>query len=159
MFIPKVFDLELMAKGFLAGEKRSNHRVAYFAGLLTGLRIASAFAGVKIKTPDTRLWTLMTGIIHPVPGVAEFGTLVEKYTCPDFRFNPDWVEEPELREGETSLAYAQGLADATEVGMFQAPHYFRSISEDRWHLETRGWLGIKIRWAYAHLISARGEYA
>lgn len=145
--IEMVYDLELLAQlSLLGNEEPSWKRVAYFAGLVTGLRIAKKFAETDVSFIDVRLLSVLNGSSHPVPEVMEIAQAINRYTEPRVFVDLTIFEEAGLRHGEPGKLYSVGMRDANRVGIQQAPSMFEYFSENP-AKGTAMWLSKKILWA------------
>lgn len=147
-----VHDLEFLARISLKGlDEPGYKRVAYFAGMYFGLRVAQVYAQIEVADPDPCFWEMLEGRQLPRPNSIELVTCLARYTSPRFNFVLSWVREPGLRYGPTGNYYALGTKDAVQVAIKQVPAQFKFLRGSDWKKPTLNWIEDKIIWAGSRL--------
>jgi hypothetical protein len=147
-----VSDLEFAATCSLhLLDKPGHRRVAYFAGLLSGLRIARIYSEKEIQDPDPMFWMILEGddVTHLTLG--GFVQILTRYTNPRFVVSLSQMADSGLRLGKPGVYYSLGVADATKIAIRQVPLQYRLLQGDDWKKPTLEWIDQKIQWAETNL--------
>lgn len=147
-----VDDIELLAEKSLFCMELHFIRMAYFAGVVSGLYIAREYARVEVTKPDPKLWSLLSGNEFPRPSLTQFVSKLCQYTGPKFQFFYGWILEPGLRYGDPGIYYAMGMSDAVSIAIRQVPRLFKHVKGDDWKMHTQAWIDSKLRWASFNLM-------
>lgn len=148
MSAPTVVDIEFLVYRAVNYDRRPSHRrVAYFAGLVCGFAIAKAFSEARVTHTDPKFWILLEGTSKPFPSTFDFVASLKSLTTPRLKFEMEWLMESGLRLGRPGIYYAQGIKDATTVGILQVPEYFKYLKGDDWQDLTIKWIKTKTDWA------------
>lgn len=143
-----VLDLSFLSmKSLVDADDRRLYRVAYYAGLICGLRIAHAYSKADVTNTNPRFWTLLSGISFPRPDILSFVSSLRKSTFPELDFDVRWVPEPGLRFGDPGVYYHSGIKDAILVGINQVPRSFKNLKDQNWQELTLLWIKRQIRLA------------
>lgn len=158
MTAPQVQDIEFLARTALCFDRKSgNIRIAYVAGLICGLEISKAFAVAKVMDTELEFWNLLSGTLRPVYATSVFVSRLRSTTVPNLKFDVKLVPESGLRLGQPGEYYAQGIRDATKVGIRQVPVFFKYSEGDDWLPPTLKWINQKITWAKEWLAAEKSK--
>lgn len=140
--------MSFLAKFSLAGlDEPSWKRVAYYAGLVTMLKIARKMMENKVTDIDPHLYPILKGEIFPVPATKFFVWSIAEYTLPHVSIDLGDLNEWGLRHGRiTGPLYFAGMSDALKVALFQVPNAFKYLTSE-WRQRTIEWIGDRIVYA------------
>ncbi len=149
MTAPQVEDIEFLARTALIFDRKSkNNRLAYWAGLVCGLEVATAFAVAKVEIAEPEFWTVLDGSVYPIPSTADFVNTLRTTTKPNLKFDVSQVPESGLRLGQPGkFFYSQGIRDAKKVAIMQVPMFFKYAEGDDWLPPTLKWINKTLVWA------------
>lgn len=153
MTVPVVLDLNFLADAALHFDPNPGHiRVAYFAGLNSGLKIAYEFSTKMVTSVRPEFWTLLAGREGKALEVKDFTHRLSKSTIPNLELKLGWMNESGLRYSNPGAYYTHGMMDATRVGINQVPVYYRAMDGGGWQKPTLDWISSKIIWSERFLV-------
>lgn len=144
----EVPDIEFLARKALCFDREPKKHLAYWEGLIAGLRIVESAIEVDISDIDYKFWHIVSGISHPRPGGKMLAKLIAEFSTPSIQIDGVYLESDLERNKEFVEAYYQGMGCAVELSLLKVTQAFRKMYGDDWQRISLDWASRKLKWAY-----------